>query len=55
MPTIKSGDRCVDCSHCKVWTSDHRKVSCHLYSSDQGFHPDRPVPIKCVNNVQRGY
>lgn len=55
MSTIKSGDRCADCSHCKVWSSDHKKASCTLYTSDQGFHPDRPVPSKCVNKVQKCY
>ena len=55
MSTIKSGDRCADCSHCKVWTSDHKKASCTLYTSDQGFHPDRPVPSKCVNKVTRKF
>ena len=55
MTTIKSADRCADCSHCKVWSSDHKKASCTLYTSDQGFHPDRPVPAKCVNKVTRSY
>ena len=51
---IKSGDRCVDCKHCKVWNTDHRKASCNLFN-DQGFHPDRPVPASCVNKVERSY
>jgi hypothetical protein len=55
MSTIKSGDRCADCSHCKVWSSDHKKASCTLHTSEQGFHPDRPVPAKCVNKVTRKY
>lgn len=49
MSIIKSGDRCADCSNCKICSTDHRKASCNLYSSDQGFHPDRRVPSKCVN------
>lgn len=55
MSTIKSGDRCADCHRCKVWSSDHKKASCTLYFSEQGFHPDRPVPSKCVNKVDRKY
>lgn len=55
MSTIKSGNRCADCYRCKVWSSDHTKASCALYSHDQGFHPDRPVPSKCVNKVDRKY
>lgn len=55
MSTIKSGDRCADCHRCKVWSSDHKKASCTLYFSEQGFHPDRPVPSKCVNKVDREY
>ena len=55
MATIKSGDRCADCKHCKVWSSDHRKASCNLYSSEQGFHPDRPAPAKCVGKATRKY
>ena len=55
MSKIKSGDRCADCKYCKVWTTDHKKVSCKLYSSEQGFHPDRPTPVKCHNNVERKY
>ena len=55
MAYIKSGDRCADCKNCKVWATDHRKASCKLYTSDQGFHPDRPVPSKGVNKVTRGY
>jgi len=55
MSTIKSSDRCADCSHCKAWSTDHKKASCTLYTSDQGFHPDRPVPTKCVNKATRKY
>ncbi len=54
MTKIKSGDRCVDCKHCEVWTSDHKKAACKLYR-EQGFHPDRPVPAKCVEKVDRKY
>lgn len=54
MSTIRSGDRCADCKHCKVWTTDHRKASCSLYN-DQGFHPDRPVPSKCIGKVSKSY
>jgi hypothetical protein len=55
MATIKSGDRCVDCANCKVWPTDHNKASCKLYSTEQGFHPDRQVPSKCVNKATRKY
>lgn len=55
MATLKNGDRCSDCTHCKVWSSDHRKASCTLYSNEQGFHPDRPAPAKCVGKVTRKY
>lgn len=54
MSTIKTGDRCADCSHCKTWSTDRRKATCNLHG-EQGFHPDRPVPAKCVGAVQRGY
>ena len=54
MATIKSGDRCADCKNCKVWASDRRKAKCTLYH-EQEFHPDRPVPTKCVGKVQRKY
>ena len=54
MANIKSGDRCADCKHCKVWTSDHRKATCTLHN-EQGFHPDRPVPSKCIDKVSRKY
>lgn len=54
MMKIKSGDRCVDCTHCKTWSSDHTKATCDLYK-EQGFHPDRPVPVKCVDKVTRKY
>lgn len=43
MATLKNGDRCADFKNCKACTSDHKKVSCNLYSSEQGFHPDRNV------------
>ena len=54
MATIKSGDRCADCKNCKVWTSDRKKANCTLYH-EQGFHPDRPVPAKCIGKVPRKY
>ena len=55
MSKITSSDRCKDCKHCKVWSSDYKKASCALYTNDQGFHPDRPVPTKCVGQVGRKY
>ena len=55
MAKIKRGDRCADCKHCKVWSHDRKKASCRLYSGDQGFHPDRPVPAKCINSAPRAY
>ena len=54
MVTVKSGDRCADCSHCREWSTDHTKATCTLYN-EQGFHPDRPAPAKCVGEVQRKY
>lgn len=54
MSTIKSGDRCIDCKHCKVCSSDHRKATCDLYN-EQGLYPDRPVPVKCANKVSKKY
>lgn len=54
MTTIKSTDRCKDCKHCKIWSSDHTKASCMLYG-EQGFHPDRLVPAKCVGQVGKRY
>jgi hypothetical protein len=37
-----------------VWNSDHRKATCDLHG-EQGFHPDRPVPTKCVEKADRRY
>lgn len=54
MAKIQSGDKCVDCSHIKIWSSDSKKATCTLYN-EQGFHPDRTVPRKCVNEVSRKY
>jgi hypothetical protein len=54
MSTTKSGDRCADCKHCKIWSTDHKKATCELYN-EQGFHPDRPAPVKCVNKTTRKY
>lgn len=54
MSTVKPSDRCADCRHCKVWSSDHNKSTCNLYN-EQGFHPDRPVPAKCVGKAERKY
>ncbi len=54
MANIKSGDRCADCSHGKVWSTDSSKASCDLHN-EQGFHPDRPVPVKCIDKVTRKY
>jgi hypothetical protein len=54
MAIISSDDRCADCVHCRKWSSDHTKATCDLYD-EQGFHPDRPVPVKCVNKVTRKY
>ena len=54
MSTIKSGDRCNDCKHCRVWSTDRRKATCTLFN-EQGFHPDRPVPSKCVGKTTRKY
>jgi len=55
MATIKSGDRCADCKSCKVWSTDHKKASCALYTNEQGFHPDRSIPAKCADKVTRKY
>ncbi len=54
MAKIQLGDRCADCTHCNVWSTDHRKASFDLYH-DQGFHPDRPVPTKCVGKTTKKY
>ena len=54
MAKIKSGDRCNDCSHCCIWSTDHTKATCTLYN-DQGFHPDRTAPVKCVGKTTRKY
>ena len=54
MPTLKSGDRCADCKHVKIWTTDHHKATCTIFK-EQGFHPDSPAPTKCVNKVTRKY
>ena len=51
MGTVKSTDRCKDCKHCKIWHNvDPNKATCTLYN-EQGFHPDRLVPSKCVGKV----
>lgn len=55
MSTIKKGDHCSDCSHCKVWPTDYKKASCKLYTSNQSFHPDRGVLVKYVNKIPRKY
>ena len=54
MTLVKAGDRCIDCKHCKRWSSDHSKATCSLYN-EQGFHPDRPVPTKCIGEVTKKY
>jgi len=54
MANVKSGDRCADCSKCKVWSTDRNKASCQLHS-DEGFHPDRPIPSRCHDKVSRRY
>ena len=54
MSKIGSGDRCADCDHCHVWSTDHKKATCNIYK-EQGFHPDRPVPAKCVGQMTRKY
>jgi hypothetical protein len=54
MAKIKSGDRCADCTHCKSWSTDRNKASCDLHH-EQGFHPDRSVPQKCVGGVTRRF
>jgi hypothetical protein len=51
---VKSGDRCADCKHCRVWSTDHKKANCALYG-EQEFHPDRPVPVKRVGREGREY
>lgn len=54
MSLLKSGERCADCKNCKIWSSDHKKANCNLYN-EQGFHPDRPIPVKCIGKVTRKY
>jgi hypothetical protein len=54
MGKIKSGDRCADCKHMNQWKTDRSKASCRLHH-EEGFHPDRPVPTKCVDKVDRKY
>ena len=54
MATIKSGNRCAECKHCKVWSTDHKKATCNLFN-ELGFHPDLAVPAKCICKVQTKY
>ncbi len=54
MGRVKSGDRCADCKHMRQSVSDRSKASCRLYG-EGGFHPDRSVPVKCVDKVDRKY
>ena len=54
MAKVRTGDRCADCNRVKIWSSDHKKATCTLYN-EQGFHPDRPIPVKCDNKVDRKY
>lgn len=54
MGKIKNGDRCADCKHMKQWSTDRNKASCRLHG-EEGFHPDRPVPAKCVDKVDQKY
>jgi len=54
MGKIKASDRCKDCTHCRIWSTDRNKATCTLYN-EQGFHPDRSVPNKCIDNVTRTF
>ena len=54
MVKIQRSDRCKDCSHCRVWSSDRTKATCDL-KKKEGFHPDRPVPSDCIGEVTRRY
>jgi hypothetical protein len=54
MSDIRQGDRCADCKHLKVWSTSRDKATCGLYH-EEGFHPDRPAPSKCIGKVGRKY
>jgi len=47
------GARLADYSHCKIYFSDHVEASGSLSISNQGFHPDLPVPNKGMNKSAR--
>jgi hypothetical protein len=48
---IKAGNRCSDCTHVKRWKTSKDKATCQLYH-EEGFHPDRSVPVKCIGKVE---
>jgi hypothetical protein len=54
MATVKRDDRCKDCIHCSVWSSDSQKASCSM-NKGEGFHPDRLVPAECIDQMTRKF
>lgn len=54
MALVTASYRCKDCKHCSTWKTDRHKASCNLHH-EEGFHPDRGVPEKCVGKVGRAY
>jgi len=55
---MKQSDRCIDCSHCHVWSTDRNKASCDASWSprhySQGFDPYTKVPRECIEVATRG-
>jgi hypothetical protein len=55
MANLHAGDRCKDCTHCKVWSTNSQKATCSLHKRPDGFHPDGKVPADCVGKNYREF
>lgn len=49
---MKPGDRCSACCHCKARGVNRSWASCRLFR-EEGFHPLRPAPKRCIGAVTR--
>jgi len=52
MSKVESTDRCMDCRHVRIWSTDRAKGTCTLHP-EEGFRADRRVPAKCGGKVDR--
>ena len=55
MSIVQATDKCVDCTHCKKWSSDNKEASGDMNKRSQGFHPDQNVPTECLDKMTRAY